>query len=265
MAPIPYPFEYESSPTCFPSLVRQVWLRMYPQGEHPVFQVYRDKLADSMHEYRAEVFLFTSSAIGSLSRSAKGGPASTPEQAILYASLDALIDLRQQEVGMQTHPGLSHYPTMTSTGHVLFPPDSACDRPDVHLSRYVVAQYELIVSLAEELAHSREALASLSNVQSPPPPPSPPVLTPVPPTTLTLQTPYVPPDVPVVTRRETTEEWSMLVATSAAPMLSPRTSPPSEEKPPRKRRFLGSSSRSVVHEISSDSEDRSGGPDDRRD
>ena len=230
-----------------------------------MFQVYREKLADFVHEYRAEVFLFTSSMVGSLTRSAKGGPASTPKQAVFYASMVALVDLRQQEVGMQTHPGLSHYPTMTSTGHVLFPPDSACDRPDVHLSRYVVAQYELIVSLAEELARSREALASLSNVQSPPPPPSPPAPTPDSPTTLTLQTPCVLHGIPVATRRETTEEWSTLVATPAAPMLSPRPSPSSEEKPPRKRRFVGSSSCSTIHVISSGSEGSSDDSDDRRD
>src|SRR4051812_33449753 len=100
MAPVPYPFEYEASPTGFPLLLRQVWLRLYPQGEDPMFQVYREKLADFVHEYHAEVFLFTSSVIGSLLHSVKGGPASTPEQAILYASLDALVDLRQQEVGM---------------------------------------------------------------------------------------------------------------------------------------------------------------------
>src|SRR3954464_8555462 len=121
MAPVPFPFEYESSPTGFPALLRRVWLQLYPQGEDPVFQVYREKLADFVYEYCAEVFLFTSSAIGSLSCSAKGGPASTPEQAILYAFLDALLDLRQQEVGMQTHPGISYYPTLAPTGQVLFP------------------------------------------------------------------------------------------------------------------------------------------------
>src|ERR1041385_3040170 len=87
MAPVPYPFEYEASPTGFPSLLRRVWLRLYPQGEDPMFQVYCEKLADYVHEYRAEVFLFSSSTYGSLSRSAKGGPASTPEHAILYASI----------------------------------------------------------------------------------------------------------------------------------------------------------------------------------
>src|ERR1041385_2100020 len=173
---------------------------------------------------------------GSLSRSTKGGPASTPEQSVFYASMAALVDLRQQEVGMQTHPGLSHYPTMTPTGHVLFPPDSACDRPDVHLSRYMVAQYELIVSLAEELARSREALASLSSVQSPPPPP--PTYTPVPappiPPSPTPQTPVV----PVAVRRETPEEWAALTAPPAAPMLRQRTPPPPEGDPSRQRRRL---------------------------
>src|SRR4051812_20925696 len=134
MAPVPYPVQYEASPAGFPSLLRRVWLRLYLQGEDPVFQVYREQLADFVHEYRAEVFLYVSSPISSISRSVKGGTASTPEQAILYALLDALVDLRQQEVGMQTHPGLSHYPTLTSSGQVLFPPDSECDRTSVHLS-----------------------------------------------------------------------------------------------------------------------------------
>src|SRR4051812_937973 len=141
----------------------------------------------------------------------------------------ALVDLRQQEVGMQTHPGLSYYPTLAPTCQIMFPPDSACDRTTVHLSRYIVPQCEMIVSLAEELARSREALASLSNVQSPPPPPSSPIPAPATPTsvTLTLQTPSVPPDVLVVSRHETTEEWSTLVATPAAQMLSQHPSPSS--------------------------------------
>ena len=88
------------------------------------------------------------------------------------------------------------------------------DRPPL---RYMVAPYELIISLAEELARSREALASISIAQSLPPPPSTFVPVPVPPTSpaLTLQTPAKHPNVPAVTRRETTEEWSMLVATPA--------------------------------------------------
>ena len=260
MAPELIPFEYNPSPASFPTLLRRVWRWLYPQGEDPVFQVYREKLADFVHEYRAEVFLHTDSMVGSLTRSAKGGAASTPEQAVFFASMAALVELRHQEVGMQNHPGPSHYPTLTSSGHIMFPPDSAYDRPEVHLSRYVVAQYELIVSLVEELATSREALVSLSVANSPPPPPSPPTPTPVPPTTLTLETPPVLPGIPVATRHATTGEWSALVATPAAPMLCAHPSPASEERPPRKRRFLGSSSRSPLLEVSADSED----PADRR-
>src|SRR4051812_35916316 len=100
MAPVPFPFEYDPSPSSFPALLRRVWLRLYPQGEDPVFQVYHEKLADFVHDYHAEVFMFTSSTVGSLSHSTKGGPASTLEQAIFYASMAALVDLRQQEVGM---------------------------------------------------------------------------------------------------------------------------------------------------------------------
>ena len=109
---------------------------------------------------------------------------------------------------MQAHPGLSHYPTLAPSGQVLFPPDSECDRTAVHLSCYMVAQYELIISLAEELARSREALASISIAQSPPPPPSTFVPVPAPPTSpsLTPQTLAEHPNVPAVTRRETTEE-----------------------------------------------------------
>src|ERR1041385_8253420 len=205
MAPVPYPFEYEAAPTGFPSLLRRVRLRPYPHGEDPMFQVYCEKLADYVHEYRAEVFLFSSSTYGSLSRSAKGGPASTPEQAILYASLEALLDLHHHEVGMQLHPGLCHYPTLSPSGQILFPPDSECDRTAVHLARYMVAQYEQVISLAEELARSREALASTSSVQSPPPPP--PTHTPVPaPPIPPAPTPPTP-AVTVAVRRETPEEW----------------------------------------------------------
>src|SRR3954466_8846444 len=161
MAPVPYPFEYEASPTGFSSLLRRVWLRLYPQGEDPTFQVYCEKLADYVHEYRAEVFLFSSSTFGSMSRSAKGGPLSTLEQAILYAALEALVDLRHHEVGMQLHPAPSYYPALSPTGHILFPPDSVCDRKTVHLARYMVAQYELVISVAEELPRSRGAPASI--------------------------------------------------------------------------------------------------------
>ena len=187
----------------------------------------------------------------------KGGPASTPEQAILYASLEALVDLRHQEVGMQLLPGLSHYPTLAPSGQILFPPDSECDRTAVHLAHYMVAQYELVISLAEELSRSREALTSISSIQSPPPPP--PTYTPVPaPPIPPAPTPPTP-AVLIAVRHETPEEWAALTATPAAPMLRQRTPPPPEGEPSRQRRRLDITTRSTIHITSSDSEDSSDG------
>ena len=47
----------------------------------------------------------------------------------------------------------------------------------------------------------------------------------------------------------------MLVATPTALMLSPHSPPPPEGEPPRQRRHVGSSARSTIHVVSSDSED----------
>src|ERR1041385_8956883 len=218
-----------------------------------MFQVYCEKLADFVHEYRAEGFLFSSSTYGSLSRSAKGGPASTPEQAILDASLEALVDLRHHEVGMQLHPGLSHYPTLSPSGQILFPPDSECDRTTVHLASYMVAQYELVISLAEELALSREALTSISSIQSPPPPP--PTYTPVPaPPIPPAPTPPTP-GARIAVRRKTPEEWAALTATPASPMLRQHTPPSPQGEPSRQRCRLDPPTRRAIHVASSDSED----------
>src|SRR3954469_7623879 len=152
-----------------------------------------------------------------------GGPGSTPEQAVLYAALEALVDLCHHEIGMQLHPGISYYPAPAPTGQILFPPGSGCDRTTVHRARYMVAQYELVISLAEELARTWEALASINNIQSPPPQPPTYTLAPVshvPPAPAPLT-----PGAGLAIRRETPEEWAALTATLAAPMLSQHTPP----------------------------------------
>src|SRR3990170_9132919 len=160
MAPVPYHYNHEPAPFTFPVLLRNVWLRLYPNGEDPVYQVFREQLAESVYEYHAEAFLTASSGIGSYSRSSKGGTASTPELAIQFAVMEALTDLRFHEVKMQTHPGFFHYPTLSpTTGRVLFAPvDPASDRATGVLSHYVNASYRLITHQAEELSHAREAL-----------------------------------------------------------------------------------------------------------
>ncbi|KAI4989771.1 hypothetical protein ZWY2020_038134 [Hordeum vulgare] len=94
MAPVLYHFQYEPAPSSFPSLLRNVWFRLYPHGEEPVYQVFREQLAESLYEFNAQAYLVVSSDIGSYSRRTKGGTASTPEMAIQFATVEALTDLR---------------------------------------------------------------------------------------------------------------------------------------------------------------------------
>src|SRR3989337_633322 len=123
MAPVPFHFTYEIEPHSFSALLRCIWLRLYPYGEDPVYQVYQDELAESVYEYHAVAYLTATSDIGSSSRSSKGGVASTPELAIQFSAMEAITDLRFHEAEMQTHPGFLHYPTLSpTTGRVLFPP-----------------------------------------------------------------------------------------------------------------------------------------------
>ncbi|KAE8784003.1 Far1 [Hordeum vulgare] len=151
--PVPYRFQYELAPSSFPALLRNVWFRLYPHGEEPVYQVLRKQLAKSVYKYHAHAYLVASSDIGSYSRSNKGGTDSTPELAIQFATMEALTDSRFHEVEMQTHLGFFHYPTQSpSRGRVIFAHvDPTCDRATDVLSRYMNACYLMIVSLAEEL------------------------------------------------------------------------------------------------------------------
>ena len=87
MAPVPYHFPYEPTPSSFRSLLRNVWFRLYPHGEEPVYQVFRKQLAESVYEFHAQAYLVVSSDIGSYSRSTKGGMASTPEMEIQFAAV----------------------------------------------------------------------------------------------------------------------------------------------------------------------------------
>src|SRR3990170_2003250 len=141
MAPVPYHYHHEPAPFTFPVLLRSIWLRLYPNGEDPVYQVFQEQLAESVYEYHAAAYLTASSDIGSSSRSSKGGVASTPELAIQFAAMEAITDLRFHEVEMQTHPGFFNYPTLSAvTGRVVFSPvDPASDRAAGVLSRYLNA------------------------------------------------------------------------------------------------------------------------------
>ena len=105
MAPVPYPCQLQLMSYTSPHLLRNVWRRLYPHIDDPVYRVYRERLADSVYEYHAVVTLRTSSDSSPYTRTSRSGYASSTSQAIQFAALEALIDLRYNEVCMHTHPG----------------------------------------------------------------------------------------------------------------------------------------------------------------
>ena len=114
--------------------------------------MYREHLAGSLYEYYAEVTLHNSSPSGTYTHSTKGGLASTPSQAVQFAAIEALVDLRYNEVRMQEHPSFYFYPPLHENGRIRFPfINPACNRPASHLSRYITASYLLNYELAREL------------------------------------------------------------------------------------------------------------------
>jgi hypothetical protein len=234
MAPVPYHFSHEPAPHTFPALLRCVWHRLYPYGEEPVYQVYRDQLAESVYEYHAVAYLTATSDIGSSSRSSKGGVASTPELVIQFAAMEAITDLRYHEVQMQTHPGFFHYPTLSpTTGRVIFSPiDPVVDHAAGVLSQYIHASYRMIISLAEELNYVQEALAAVTPAP-PPPPVSPRYPPPIPPPHMfsVPSSSSGPSGLLSGSRCEPPAEWASLLATPASPMLRRHASSPIEGEP----------------------------------
>ena len=78
-------------------------------------------MAGALYEYYAEVTLHHSSPSGAYTRSSKGGLAATPSQAVQFAAIEALVDLRYNEVRMHTHPGLFYYPSLHKNGRATVP------------------------------------------------------------------------------------------------------------------------------------------------
>src|SRR3990170_8603859 len=254
MAPVPYHYHHEPAPFTFPVLLRSIWLRLYPNGEDPVYQVFQEQLAESVYEYHAVAYLTATSDIGSSSRSSKGGVASTPELAIQFAAMEAITDLRFHEAEMRTHPGFFHYPTLSpTTGRVLFPPiDPVCDHATGVLSRYLIASYRMIISLADELCRVQEALAAVTPAPPPVVPPSYPPPVPPPHRLGTSSGTTMSPVLSSGSRLETPAEWASLLATPASPMLRRRASSSAEGEPSQQRRRV--SFNPVTHVISSDSD-----------
>ena len=162
-------------------------------------------------------------------RSTKGGLASTPSQAVQLAAVEALVDLRYNEVRMHTHPGLFYYPSLHENGRIRFPLiNPACDRPTSHLSRYITASYLLNYELARELSRARTALDAARTRN-----PLPTIIytTPVPSASIPPVTSQGTVNPLMVSPRSAPAAWASLVATPAAPMLRSHPAPAPEGEP----------------------------------
>ncbi len=60
MSLVPYPCQLQLMSYTSLHLLRNMWRRLYPLGDNPVYHVYRERLADSVYEYHAVVTLLTS-------------------------------------------------------------------------------------------------------------------------------------------------------------------------------------------------------------
>ena len=108
-------------PYTSPHLLRNVWRRLYPHGDDPIYRVYRECLADSVYEYHAVVTLRTSSDSSSYTRTSRSGYASFASQAVQFAAFEVLVELCYNEVRMQNHPSFHYYPSLHDNGCVRFP------------------------------------------------------------------------------------------------------------------------------------------------
>ena len=261
MAPVPYPCQLQLMPYTSPHLLRNVWRRLYPHGDEPVYRVYRERLADSVYEYHAVVTLRTSSDSGSYTRTSRSGYASTASQAVQFAAFEVLVELRYTEVQMQHHPGFYYYPSLHDNGRVRFPlvnPES--DSVASHLARYITASYLMIHELARELTRACTALAATLVTTRSTTTPSSLGFTPYVPVSssspISPVTPSSSTGVPAVNPLSTPAEWVSLLATPAAPMLHPTPAP--EGEPSRQRRRVTFNPEVSVNHISSGSETASG-------
>ena len=121
MALVPYPCQLQLMSYTSPHLLRNVWRRLYPLGDDPVYRVYREHLADSVYEYHALVTLCTISSSNTYIRTFRSGFASTASQAVQFAAFEVLVELHYNEVRMQNHPGFYYYPSLHDNGRVRFP------------------------------------------------------------------------------------------------------------------------------------------------
>ena len=261
MAPVPYPCQLQLMPYTSPHLLRNMWRRLYPLGDDPVYRVYREHLADSVYEYHAVVTLRTSSDSSSYTRTSRSGYASTASQAVQFAAFEVLVELRYNEVRMQNHPGFYYYPSLHDNGRVRFPIiDPESDSVASHLSRYITASYLMIHELARELTRARTALASaLVSTRSATTPSSLGFTPYIPASSSSPISPVTPPSssgTSTVNPLSAPAEWVSLLTTPVAPMLHPTPAP--EGEPSRQHRRVTFNPEVSVNLVSSGSESASG-------
>ena len=261
MAPVPYPCQLQLMSYTSPHLLRNVWRRLYPLGDDPVYRLYREHLADSVYEYHAVVTLRTSFDSSSYTRTSRSGYASTASQAVQFATFEVLVEICYNEVRMYNNPGFYYYPSLHDNGRVRFPIiDLESDSVASHLARYVTASYLMIHELARELTRTRTALATTLVTSRSATTPSSLGFTPyVPVSSSSPVSPVTPPSSSgpsTLNPLSAPAEWVSLISTPVAPMLQPAPTP--EGDPSRQRRRVTFNPEVSINHVSSGSETASG-------
>src|ERR1043165_5697056 len=152
MAEYPVGYAGSSSPTNFDYLLADVWWTLYPSGELPRYQVSQAPIGGQLLEYRASVYLTAPVPTGVRSYNFQGGPGSTPDRAIQLVALAGLQGLHHQESALQQNAAFHFYPTLGATPQqVRFPrPLAKADAAMITVSRYMIAQYALLVDLIRD-------------------------------------------------------------------------------------------------------------------
>ena len=174
MAEYPVGYQSDLSPASFAYLLADVWWSLFPNGEVPRYQVLQTSLGGPILEYHAKVFMAVNLPIGTRTYNFQGGHASTPDRAIQLAALAGLTGLRHQESAMQQNRAFHFYPTLaTIPQQVRFPrPLAEADAAVISMSRYMIAEYALIVELVRDANHARRALVAALASLTPPPAPA---------------------------------------------------------------------------------------------
>src|SRR4051812_49866530 len=103
----------------------------------------------------------------------QGGFAPTQDRAVQLAALAGLAGLRQQESAMYQDRAFHFYPTLISNPQQIgFPrPLAEADAVVTFMSRYMVAEYALLVELVNDAREARRMLAAALASETPPPDP----------------------------------------------------------------------------------------------